>query len=187
MFEHLGVFNTVIVTGPNRAGTRLTTAAIAADTGHEALVGGDFKFIDADMLRECAARHDVVIQCPYRFDLMPKLTRDDVAIVCVHRPIEEIVESRGRMFMKPEPHARLVGGRQQENQIAFMAAAGLCSEEDERDNAVVKYEVWARWLVEGTLDNPFDVHYHDLEAHRLWVPPEVRRKASRLWHVTRTE
>jgi hypothetical protein len=46
MFEHLAVHSKIVVTGPQRSGTRIASQMIASDTGHEFVDEVDFLITD---------------------------------------------------------------------------------------------------------------------------------------------
>jgi len=65
MFELLSQFNTILVTGPQRAGTRICAKMIAYDTGHEYVdedsIGMDSLYRLYGLLE---TNRPMVIQCP---------------------------------------------------------------------------------------------------------------------------
>ncbi|MEL6347391.1 MAG: glycosyltransferase [Myxococcota bacterium] len=178
MFHSLRRFARIIVTGPHRSGTTIAAEMIASDTGFEGVREEEFDFYREDLLRGVLARQQVVIQCPALFDLMPRLSAPDTAIVLMRRPLDELAASRARMFTP-------VGGRQlsaEEQNQAQLARLGA----RDGDAAALKYALWDQWVAEGTLHNPVEVDYHDLSKHPMWVPADQRRKQGRRWHNRRT-
>ena len=65
MFENLAVHNKIVVTGPQRSGTRIGAQMIAADTGHQFVDEAEFLIKDSDLFREFLQRDGVVVQAPH--------------------------------------------------------------------------------------------------------------------------
>jgi hypothetical protein len=121
----------------------------------------------------------VVVQCPALFDLMPELSDPHTAIVLMRRPLEELAQSRDRMF---DPHSahQLSGEEQNTAQLERLGAST-------GDAAALKYDCWDRWVKEGRIHHPIEIDYHSLSEHPMWVSKEDRRKLGRRWHNRRTK
>ena len=177
-FAHFRRFKRVIITGPHRSGTTIATEMIAADSGHEAVREESFEFYREDLLRDVLRRTGVIVQCPALFDLMPELSDPHTAIVLMRRPLNELAQSRDRMF---DPHSahQLSGEEQNTAQLKRLGAST-------GDAAALKYDAWDRWVAEGRIHHPIELEYQNLSEHPMWVAKEDRRKLGRRWHNRRT-
>lgn len=179
MFAHLRGYKRIIVTGPHRSGTTIAAEMIAADTGLEAVREEAFLFYREDMLQGLLAREGIVVQCPALFDRMPDFSDPDTAIVMMRRPLDELEESRGRMFV-PGSTERFSAEEQNQAQLARLGAA-------EGDAAALKYARWSDWVDSGRIHHPVEVAYDALKSHPMWVTPEQRRSLGNQWHNRRTQ
>ena len=167
MFEYLDAFNVVLVTGPQRSGTTLVARAIARDTGLYYLDEHAFAacFVGAWKKIIKHARRKVV-QCPAMTAFVDEPgigDREDLAVVFVLRPVEEIIASQER-----------IGWAWEDSELVHYDAS-------EGPIAQVKYDHWFN-VQRHRVANSFNVVYRDLEQHPLWVP-EDRRRRRRDWGV----
>lgn len=167
MFEYLGVYRAVIVTGPQRAGTRIAAKMIAHDTGFEYVDERDYHTDSLGHFVGFLNRARVAIQAPtmcryahYFGDIR------NVAIVLMRRPLDEIVASQ----------KRIKWGYERVELMRYERMNG--------NIAQVKYDYWDRFQ-KARIVNAFEVEYHDLEAHPLWLPPEERQEFGPFQTATR--
>jgi len=163
MFEYLAEYPVILVTGPQRSGTRIMAKCVAYDLGHEYI---DENEIKTDSLYELEIltkyqRGDrrLVVQCPalmYAVQHIVRRTGRDFAVVVVMRDIKDIVASQQR--------ARWIW--------EYLEAWHY--EEYPCPIAEVKYEVW-RSVQRHQVPNWFEVEYESLADHSLWVPAEQRK------------
>jgi len=156
MFEHLGGFERVLVTGPQRSGTRICSKMIAHDTG--------LRFIDelefaADSLNRLwkilQDETGIVVQCPALCRYVHHLAGCNDAVVFMRRRLVDIKMSEQRIGWEWEPPEMM---RYDER---FITAAEA------------KLDHW--WDVQSfDIDHPFEIHYDDLAEHPLWIPKEQR-------------
>ena len=156
MFEHLGGFERVLVTGPQRSGTRICSKMIAHDTG--------LRFVDerafaADSLNRLwkmlQQETGIVVQCPALCRYVHLLTGESDAVVFMRRPIVDIVASQERIGWEWEPPER----------IRYGGGVDLI--------ASVKWWEWIDWQ-KRMIHYPFEIYYNDLAEHPLWIPKEQR-------------
>jgi hypothetical protein len=166
MFEYLANFQKILVTGPQRSGTTICAKMIAHDLKtiyvderrvirgrdknlpfHEWLKGR----IDTRLSQEVAC----VLHCPPASSFCHEFD-PEMAIVFMIRPIEEIIASQNRIGWKFE---------QQELSHYGTGLTGPI--------AKVKYEHWQ--IQKQKIKNWFEVNYHSLSKHELWVSPEHRQ------------
>jgi hypothetical protein len=88
-------FRKIIVTGPQRSGTRFAAQCIAKELGYryvdEGEVGGD-DFEQFHAFLECEANLDFVLQCPSMSSICEHVP-EDVLVVFMIRSVYEILES----------------------------------------------------------------------------------------------
>ena len=158
MFEFLAGFDKIIVTGPQRSGTTIAAQMIAEDL--------DLRFLIEERVPTQQALAGLVAHQSGWVAQVPQLCRwvhdhgdrDDVAVVMVKRPIDEILASQVRIGWAPYERDELARYGLQE---------GVISE--------VKYDFWER-IQKPVIKHAFEVEYHDLEEHPLWVPARSRSK-----------
>ena len=100
MFEHLAPFRVILVTGPQRSGTRFAAQAIAQSLGRvfvdEREIHIDSRYSLAIFLRLTSV--PVVVQCPALCHCIHQFAQSDqTAVVMMRRAIEDIVASQGRI------------------------------------------------------------------------------------------
>ena len=155
MFGELKRYDVIIVTGPQRSGTRIAANMIAYDTGHELI---DERQIAVDSLYRLAAakaREGVVIQCPALCGFIHNFADPDTLICMMMRPISEIIASQKRIDWKFEPL----------EQIYFQNFDTPIAEQ--------KYNQW-NWQ-KTIIKNYLEIDYHSLDIHPLWKPKEERK------------
>lgn len=159
MFEHLAVYPKIVVTGPQRSGTRIAAQMIAADTGHQFVDEVDFLIKDEDLFRAVLVqRQKIVVQAPHMLKDMVDDPPPDVFVVLMRRDLDEVHASADRIRWAEE-----LGGN-----LTELRKFGLT----EGDSAAVKYEYW------DSHDKkvPYvEVEYNSLRAHPMYIPPELRK------------
>ena len=159
MFEELARFRIILVTGPQRSGTTLCARAIAHDTGHTYVDEEEFAVHDRKLFGELARGKSLVIQCPAMARWIHEYAEGaDTAVVWMLRPVREIVASQERI------------GWEDVKERAKYAENGLSSA---AHIATIKNRFWQKQ--KELCVRPFEVHYHDLQTHPLWVAPRKRK------------
>jgi hypothetical protein len=158
MLSHFSPFPKIVVSGPQRSGTRLVAKAIAHDLGH---IYVDEREIHTDSLYSLMAilarEGQHVIQAPGLMRWLHLFAGwKGLAVVVVHRPVAEILDSRRRMHWGWEPLERAIYS----DVIELMELGNKPLPE-------IKYLYWE--AQKRAIPNAFDVNYHDLEHHPLWV------------------
>lgn len=157
MFDWLSAFDKVLVTGPQRSGTRIAAKMIAYDTGLEFIdedeIGWDGFYRIAPIIE---SERNVVIQCPSLCRYMHMFNYDNVAIVLMRRNIEDIIASQKRICWRWEwlELAR------------YDLSEGVISE--------VKYKFWDQYQKEK-IKHSFEVSYEKLAEHLLWIEKKDRQ------------
>lgn len=101
MFEYLGKYESVVVTGSGRSGTHICADMIASDLGYRYTPETDFAQNDWGRFTGWLDQGGVVIQAP---DLWASLGEipEGVALCVVHRPIKDIMASWARGGYQPK-------------------------------------------------------------------------------------
>ena len=157
MFEHLAVHSKIVVTGPQRSGTRIASQMIASDTGHEFVDEVDFLITDTTRFRQALARDGVVVQAPHMLKDLVDDPPPGVFVVLMRRDLSQIHASAQRIGWSE------LGGNRTE-----LAKLGVL----EGDSAALKYAYWDA----HTKYAPYlELKYQWLRAHPMFVPAERRR------------
>jgi hypothetical protein len=158
MFEHLAVHKRIVVTGPQRSGTRIGAKMIAADTGYQFVDEAEFLIKDNDRFREFLKRDGVVVQAPHMLKDVVDDPPPGIFVVLMRRDLDQIHASAARIRWAED-----FGGNTTE-----LKKFGLT----EGDSAAVKYDYWDS----HAKSVPFlEVPYESLREHPLFVPDDQRK------------
>lgn len=154
MFEDLSKYRVIVVTGPQRSGTRIAAQMIANDTGHsfvderEINIDSLYRFYDAYMLDK------VVIQCPALARWIHHFSAEDTLICFMMRALEDIKASEKRVGWGWEPI----------EQIRYQVFTKPIAE--------LKYDMWEHQ--KQYIFNWQEIEYKSLRSHPLWIPKDER-------------
>jgi hypothetical protein len=162
MFEHLKKYDKILVTGPQRSGTRICARMCAADTGHHYVDENDIYVDSLNALCKWLKQDDkIVVQCPALMRYVHHLADLDVLVVVVRRKLEDILASQERIeWQSAWPELIRYG-------------------EPEGEPASWKYLYW-EWKQSHWIDNYIEVEYESLRDHPLWINKEHRADFSPL-------
>jgi hypothetical protein len=160
MFEGLNKYRAILVTGPQRSGTRICSKMIAHDTGYEWLQEGDVgaTFISA---KSFLSKNGVVVHGPM-LSSVADLFDDDVLVVFMRRDIADIVASQDRILWSGPGN----GEGWERKQYDAMDIDMPISE--------VKYFIWDH-LQRGRIKHTMDIPYESLKRHPFWVQKHLRK------------
>lgn len=156
----------ILVTGPHRSGTTFASKVVASETGYRLIDESRWathhnhnvwtfrRMVDYLMTQP----RSVVMHHPGATPWVHLLEPWAVAVVMVRRPVDEIVLSEDRINWRP--HEREVLD---------------CYFRTEHPSAYTVYEVWDKWQ-KRVLSAAYDLEYHSLETHPLWVSKEKRKQ-----------
>ena len=166
IFTWLAEYDRILVTGPQRSGTRICARMIANDTGHR-FVDENAIYWDSlmQLTRIYFTTSHFVLQCPTMCRHVHMFSAEDTAVVLMRRNIADIVTSQDRIGWK---WAEMELGRYDEED-------GVISE--------VKYAFWETHQ-RARIRNAFEVQYEDLASHPLWID-KADRKDFRSTQTTR--
>ena len=162
MFEHLAEHRIVLVTGPQRAGTRICSKMIAGDLKYEFVDENDIYVDSLNRLWRLVETGDhLVVQCPALCSFVHLLTDrqyvtnpERIAVVFMLRDPKDILASQRRInwgWETPE--------------LMRYNAVGI-------DACCVKRYEWDRR--KSTVSNSYEVEYESLAEHPLWVAKDQR-------------
>jgi len=158
MFEYLKKYPRILVTGPQRSGTTICARMIAHDAGYRYVDENEVSIHSFDRVIECVNESEnVVVHCPGVMRFVHHVgDREDVAVVVMHRPINDIQKSQERIQWGGEFMERAKYGNK----------PGIISE--------IKYEFFEDYQ-RNLIKNIFDICYESLKTHPFWVPKDMRR------------
>ncbi len=151
----------IIVTGPQRSGTRIAAKMIAHDKRCLYVDEDDIGTYNFGKAREALKlEDDVVVQCPglsagcHRFP-------PNVMVVFMHREVSRIRASEKRIGWGPWEENEWI----MYNDIGFKPICAPIS--------VYKYYIWNRHQ-KGLIKTYIELNYRSLEKHDLWIPKGLR-------------
>lgn len=156
-------FRVVVVTGPQRSGTTIAARIIATESSMQFVDEDEYGTKDVGAWKELVATgQQLVVHSPAMARWVHEVANpdsggQDVAVVWLIRPLLEILASQQR-----------VGWDGADERIKYEMKGA-----DGRPVAVVKTWYWYHQQ-RPFICNPFEIEYHDLERHRLWVPAHKR-------------
>jgi len=156
MFQWLGKFEKILVTGPQRSGTRICARMIAYDTGYQYI---DEIEIGVDSLNWFwsffSKNRYFVVQCPALCRYVHMFSADDTGVVLMLRKIDDIITSQERIDWNSE---RIELAR-------YDSSEGIIAD--------IKYKFWKENQVKH-IKHTFEIEYESLVGHPLWVPNHLR-------------
>ena len=146
-------YRVIVVTGPQRSGTRITAKIIAHETGYEYIDEEAFTAVDLFNWRKLTdERENIVIHCPAMSAYCHELP-DDVMVVFMHRYLPDIHRSEQRIEWDGKARALQTYGLPPYKWL---------------DAAAIKYMYW-EWQ-KPQIKNYLEIHYpEDIEMHPLFV------------------
>lgn len=152
----VGHFQRVLVTGPQRCGTRITSRMFAQDAGEDWTWVGEEEFgtDDVQRFRQLITAEKIVVHCPAVMQVVPEVADEETLVVVLHRPLDEVVRSRQR-----------IDWNENANELAKYQVA-------EGDSALVKWREFDRRRHE--VPHVLDVDFHELAGHPLFLPSRSR-------------
>lgn len=161
MFDALGKYRCVIVTGPQRSGATLCAHAVAYDSGLRYVDEEDYG-CDLDAWREIVATgKGVVVHSPAMSRWVHEVAdRGDVFVIWMIRTTSQVMLSESRIDWKDKEEKAKYRGVG-----AYVGKYPISG---------VKLKYW-REVQRGLVRHWREVHYDELKAHPLWLPRERRR------------
>ena len=170
MFEELRSFNKILVTGPQRAGTKIASKMIAHDTGYQYIDEHDYGGFYVDRFKKAISGDNIVVQCPTMSGRIEDFTTDDMLVVFMFRDIEDIARSEDRVDWSVGVYNELYNYGFRVNEAKRYRQAG-------GRTAPLKYKRWK--IQKQMIEHHIDLEYESLSKHSLWIPKEQRIYAER--------
>ena len=166
MFKHLAKHDVILVSGPQRSGTRIAAKMIAADTGHRCVDENEFRVYSRKRLYAIMQQGRVVIQCPAMSHTLHEIATDDTLVVFMIRDLEDIVASERRINWTGGPYIEMKN----------YGLARKAAKRYRRHGGQVAPLKYARWwgYQRERVQHWLELEYESLAAHPLWVPKEQR-------------
>lgn len=162
MFEWLSRYSKILVTGPQRSGTRIATAMIASDLGYTFYQEQAVGIANLDRMRQLFREEDrFVLQCPSLCRYAHEVSSPDTAIVLMRRAVADIIASENRIKW---------GGHRRIELARYGLGTGIISE--------AKYHFWEEYQ-RHLIEHAFEIEYESLVAHPMWIPKEERSNFGR--------
>jgi hypothetical protein len=164
MFEQLKRHKRILVTGPQRSGTKIAARMIAADTGYEYIDENVFSF-NEDKFAEIVLAESIVVQCPTMSGVIEYYAEDDTLIVFMFRDLDDIAKSEDRMGWT-------VGVYQELYKFGMSVTQARMYRQDGGRTAPLKYKLWIGQKT--VIKHSLELEYESLSAHPLWIPKDQR-------------
>ena len=157
-------FSKILVTGPQRSGTRIVAKIIAHDNNIRYVDEREIGMKGIEKVERLLKNDErVVIQCPGLCHCIHEFHAVNHLVVMVIRDIEDIIRSQ----------KRIKWGRFEKRELKYYGETkGVISK--------VKYDRWEGQ--KSLIPNWLEVKYDDLEDHPLFIPKEERRSFK--WNQT---
>jgi len=159
MFERFGIYNVVLVTGPQRSGTTICARMIEHDTGLQDMGEQEFSATNEEQWGESVAgAAKAVMQCPGMARFIHEFgARHDLAVVFMIRSLTEVIASQRRINWAYE-------------QFELKRYPAIYRN---MPVAAAKLMYWMSFQ-KRRIANAYEVDYATLEKHPLWIPPGQR-------------
>lgn len=152
MFESLKEFSNIIVSGPQRSGTRIAAKIIAHDIDKIYIDEREINFHDFRLLQWYLNKGNSVIQCPGLCHLLHQITNKGTLIIQVRRSISQILSSERRQW---SDEARLI------ELYKYGYSEGIISR--------IKYDFWDNVQQPILGDRGRNIEYEKLSIHPLFI------------------
>lgn len=163
MFEDLAVHSRIVVTGPQRSGTRIAARMIAKDTKHRFVDEHEFDVRNEERWREILRGEQIVVQAPCMLKEVVDKPPPGTFIVLMRRDLTKIHASEHRIGWDRMPDGNVLELEK------FGLAWG--------DSAGTKYDYWESHEKMA----PFlELEYESLRKHPLFIADHRRRNFSAL-------
>ena len=152
MFESLKQFTNIVISGPQRSGTRIVAKIVAADTEKLYIDEKDINFHDIRLLQYYLKQGNVVIQCPCLCHLLHYILDESTLIVVVRRSTNEIITSEYRSWSEQSRKIEL---------HKYGYSEGVISR--------IKYDFWDKVQKPSLGDRGRDINFYNLKDHKLFI------------------
>ena len=170
-------YRMIVVSGVQRSGTHIMTKILAKELGWSYVYNSDYNTnITGDWAKMVLHSKSIVLHCPQMTHLL-HLVPDDVAVVYMYRPLDEIEVSFDRV--NPGEVACSITSQM----LFYSQMPGVFGQQKGEKWTLVRNTYWEgyqRFILRG---RGFSFYYHDLEEHPLFVGKPERTG----WTMNQTE
>lgn len=160
-------YGRILVTGPQRSGTRIAARIIAHDTGHAYVDEAEFEVHRGSLFDGILKdRSQIVVHCPGMCYAIEKYSDDDTLIVMMIRPISDIIASEQRIGWKHGPYHEY-------ERYGIDRLKARWERRHGRPISQIKYDHWHSYQ-RDRIRHYLELDYQSLSDHPLWVPKERR-------------
>ena len=168
MFEHLLDYSKILVTGPQRSGTRIAAKMIAKDTKHRYVDEKEFGVHSAGGFKLIMDHEsNISVHCPGMCHIIHKYSAEDTMIVMMRRSVEDIIASQDRVGWDNGVLDELMKYGVKYEHLRWHAKNG-------KPIAQMKYDVWEDEQ-QPKIIHSLEIEYEWLSGHPLWIPKEERK------------
>ena len=167
-FTDLRKYKRVLVTGPQRSGTRIAAKIIAHDTGLRYVDEDEFSAHSESLFGIIVFNEiNIVVQCPGMSHIIHKFSEHDTLIVMMIRDIDDIVASEKRVGWDYGYFRELIKlGVPNSSSVLRTARRNKVKPSE------LKYKLWNEQ--KKTIQHYMELDYESLSNHPLWIPKEER-------------
>lgn len=160
MYESLAKdFNSIVISGPQRSGTRIAAKCVAEDSIKKYIDEKDINFHDFRLLEYYLNKGNCVVQCPALCHMLHYIDNPKVLVIVVIRDVEEILLSESRIGWPKESRLQEL--------YKYGHAEGVISR--------IKYDFWKQYQAPILKERARTIDYNYLKNHRLFIDKDKRK------------
>ena len=167
-------YKKIIISGPQRAGTRFTTNAIAHDLDFKVIDELDYEISNIIKFKNIFEnKENIVTQAPALSNFLHTFKFEDTAIVFMYRKVEDIIKSQNRIKNK-----RGITWTAMHNRV-LTRKAKLHFKSNSNINwnnpiSKIKYQLWEKLQIPQLKMDYYNLTYESLSNHSMWKKKEDR-------------
>jgi hypothetical protein len=166
MFEHLKTYSRIIVSGPQRSGTRIASRMIASDCDYKYIDEKEFKVSNTHLLDALMQSENIVVQAPGVCHLLHTLSYHSLLICLMIRPTNDIEASEQRINW--------------DNSCRKLELSHYGKTEGSPSKA--KYDFWHSAQKPQLEPHCLEINYKSLKDHPLYIKKQDRKNFK--WNQT---
>lgn len=168
-------FKKILVSGPQRSGTRISAKIISNDLNFKYLDEATVNIRDEEKFKYILENEtQFVLQCPGLSHCLHEVNLFDAAVIFIMRKVEDIIESQERIGWV-ERESNEIEYFNYEKQFNFDIKRKPISK--------LKYEIWNQFQ-KPKIDHSFNLSYSSLSNHDLFIPKEKRENFGS-WQISK--
>lgn len=158
----------ILITGPQRAGTRFASKVIANDLNIEHIDELDYEIGNLDLfLNLIKNKTSFSVQAPALTFYLDKIP-DDIIVIFMYRDINDIITSQKRIKWYHDKTYKKI----------YKKVFGELLSNINMDKPIsdIKYQVWEKIQKPTTKKINYDLDYDSLSSHEMWIDKSKRKK-----------